>query len=227
MHISLLLSCFSDNTHIAGTFGALGVLFHLSILNTEIDSATGSLLIGAFFTWLGLVLSLMKVLEVGFVVAIAKSSLAYLSFLAALGASTVVYRLLFHRLRHFPGPLGAKISRFYTVWVTKRSGLRYHLELERLHAEFGDFVRTGSLLSSTSLKEQNSDLILLTGPREISVNRSSAVRLIHGPQSQCSKGPWYSQVSDDPQKVNLLALRNHEIHRARRRTWDRSLGPKG
>lgn len=152
MSLSLLLSCITENTHIAGTFGALGVLFHLSILTSEIDSAVGSLVIGAFFTWSGLAVSFVKVLDVGFVVAIAKSSLACLSFLAGLGISTVVYRLLFHRLRHFPGPLGAKISRLYTVWLTQRSGLRYHLELERLHAEFGDFVRTGLSISSISWK---------------------------------------------------------------------------
>lgn len=151
MYSPLLLSCISDNTHIAGTFGAFGVLFHLSILTSEIDSAIGSLLIGAFFIWSGLAVAFVKVLDVDFVVAIAKSSLAYISFLAGLGASTVIYRLLFHRLREFPGPLGAKISRLHTVWVTQRSGLRYHLELERLHAEFGDFVRTGPSLSSTLL----------------------------------------------------------------------------
>jgi hypothetical protein len=158
MHLSLPLSCISDNTHIAGTFGTLGVLFHLSILTSEIDSALGSLLIGAFFTWSGLVVSFMKVLDVDFVVTIAKSLLASISFLAGLGASTVVYRLFFHRLRHFPGPLGAKISRLHTLWATKCSGLRYHFELEKLHAEFGDFVRTGPSLSSTSFKEWNPDL---------------------------------------------------------------------
>ncbi|KAF3384940.1 hypothetical protein F1880_002809 [Penicillium rolfsii] len=206
MSLLLLFSCISENSHIARTFGVLGVLIHLSILTSEIDSVVGSLLIGAFFIWIGLAVSFTRVLDVGLIVAIAKSSLACLSFLAGLGISTVVYRLLFHRLRSFPGPLGARVSRFYTLWVTKRSGLRYHRELERLHAEFGDFVRTG--------------------PREVSVNRASAVRIIHGPQSKCSKGPWYSQVSDDPRKVSLLALRDHEIHRGRRRVWDKSLGPK-
>jgi hypothetical protein len=160
MHLSLLLSCIRDNTHIAGTFAALGVLFHLSILTSEIDSAVGSLLIGAFLIWSGLAVAFVKILDVDFVVAIAKSSLSYICFLAGLGTSTVVYRLLFHRLRNFPGPLGAKISRFHTVWVTKRTGLRYHLELERLHAEFGDFVRTGPYLSSAFLNEWNSYLFL-------------------------------------------------------------------
>lgn len=77
------------------------------------------------------------------------------------------------------------------------------------------------------LSGTESELIRSIGPREISVNRTSAVRIIHGPQSKCVKGPWYSKISDNPNKINLLALRDHEIHRGRRRAWDRGLGTKG
>jgi hypothetical protein len=152
MHSSLFLGCFSDNSHIAVTFGILGTLSHLCILTSEIDSSVGSLLIGAFATWAGLAISFTELLGVDYVVATAKSSLAFLSFLASLGASTVVYRLFFHSLRHFPGPWGAKISRFYNVSIIKRSDFKYHLELEKLHAEYGDFVRTGLSLSCTFFK---------------------------------------------------------------------------
>lgn len=227
MDPSLLLSCISDKAQIIVTFGTLGVLSHLSILTSEIDSAAGSLLVGLLLSWVALAASFMRILGVYFVVAIANSSLACLSFLTGLGASTVIYRLFFHRLRHFPGPWGAKVSRLYTVWISKRSGFKYHLELEKLHVEFGDFVRTGSPLSYASFLETTSELTLSIGPREISVNRASAVRIIHGPQSKCSKGPWYSQLSDNPNKINLLALRSHEIHRGRRRAWDKGLGTRG
>lgn len=155
MHSSLLLSFVSDETHIAATFGTLGILSHLLILTSEIDSAVGSLLIGGFLTWAGLATSFLKLLGVDSIVAITKSSLACLSFLVGLGASTVIYRLFFHRLRHFPGRWGAKISRFYTVWTIKLTGFKYHHELEKLHAEFGDFVRTGSSLSCTSFQGPN------------------------------------------------------------------------
>ncbi|CAL5875163.1 uncharacterized protein PFLUO_LOCUS9467 [Penicillium psychrofluorescens] len=104
-------------------------------------------------------------------------------------------------------PWGAKLSRFYTVGVVKNSGIRYHLKLEELHRKYGDFVRTG--------------------PRELSVIRPSAVQAIHGPQSQCTKSPWYSQFSDDETKTNLLGLRSPESHRLRRRAWDRGLGTRG
>ena len=41
------------------------------------------------------------------------------------------------------------------------------------------------------------------------------------------KSTWYSQLSNDTNKINLLALRNHDIHRVRRRAWDRGLGTRG
>ena len=227
MDSSLLLSGVSDNTRIAATFGTLGIFAHLSIVTIEIDNSVGSLLVGLLLSWAGLAVSLTRILDVSFLVATAKSSLACLSFLTGVGAATMIYRSFFHRLRRFPGPWGAKVSRLYSVWISKRSGFKYHLELEKLHVEFGDFVRTGSSLAYASLFETSSKLTLEIGPRELSVNRASAVRIIHGPQSQCTRGPWYSQLSDNPNKVNLLALRSHEIHRGRRRGWDRGLGTRG
>jgi hypothetical protein len=155
MHQTLLLSCTSDEIQIAATFSGLGILSHQLILTGEIDSAVGSLLVGSFLTWAGLATSFAKVLDLDIIVAIAKSALACLSFLVGLGASIVVYRLFFHPLRHFPGRWGAKISRFYTVWITKTSDFMYHHELERLHAEFGDFVRTGSSRGYISSRGSN------------------------------------------------------------------------
>lgn len=67
----------------------------------------------------------------------------------------------------------------------------------------------------------------MAGPREISINRSSAIPIIHGARSPCTKGPWYSQLSDDSSKINFVSLRNSEFHRQRRRAWDKGLGAKG
>jgi hypothetical protein len=64
------------------------------------------------------------------------------SYLASLTASIVVYRAFFHRLRRFPGPTGAKISKFWHV-SQLTSGLENFQLLDRLHKQYGDFVRTG------------------------------------------------------------------------------------
>ncbi|KAF9639897.1 hypothetical protein BFW01_g11703 [Lasiodiplodia theobromae] len=79
-------------------------------------------------------------------------------------------------------------------------------EVEKLHKQYGDFVRIG--------------------PREISVNRPAAVQLVHGPPSSCKKSPWYAQVTNDVTKCSLNSVRVSEVHRQRRRAWDRSLGVK-
>ncbi|KAJ5654227.1 hypothetical protein N7490_001230 [Penicillium lividum] len=158
------------------------------------------------FVWAWLVTAFVKAFDVTVHVAIFKASLAGASFLGALGASMVVYRLSFHRLRHFPGPFAAKISRFAVVPDVQKSGLKYHQELEKLHNQYGDFVRTG--------------------PRHMSINRASAVLAVHGPQSKCSKSSWYSIISGNPDLSSTLQIRDHDVHRKRRKVWEKGLGIK-
>jgi hypothetical protein len=132
-----------DLAQIASTFALLGVAFHISIIPFEIDCQTGSLLILYAFSWAGLAAIFSKGYGLDWTSALGAAWQAGFWFAAGLSASMVIYRLFFHRLRYFPGPWGAKLSRFYTVGLTKRSNLRYHLELEKLHRKYGDFVRTG------------------------------------------------------------------------------------
>jgi hypothetical protein len=53
------------------------------------------------------------------------------------------YRAFFHPLRNYPGPSGAKLSRWWAVKQTWDSNLRYHRVLQRLQSQYGDYVRTG------------------------------------------------------------------------------------
>ena len=55
--------------------------------------------------------------------------------------SIAIYRIYFHRLRHFPGPRLAAVSKLWHVWQCRDS--RNHLVLENLHQQYGPFVRTG------------------------------------------------------------------------------------
>jgi tryprostatin B 6-hydroxylase len=63
------------------------------------------------------------------------------AFLLSLFASMTIYRLFFHRLRHFKGPLGARISKIWHVWHVRHS--QNHLVLDNLQQKYGTFVRTG------------------------------------------------------------------------------------
>lgn len=76
--------------------------------------------------------------------AVRESTLTMVSYAVGLCCSMVVYRVFFHPLRHFPGPVLAKVSKFWHVfWL---SGLQNHLLMEDLHQKYGDIVRIGTFL---------------------------------------------------------------------------------
>lgn len=67
------------------------------------------------------------------------------SYLASLYLSIAIYRLCFHRLRHFPGPPLAALTKLWHVWKCRHS--RGHFVLEAWHQQYGSFVRTGGFSS--------------------------------------------------------------------------------
>ncbi|KAL4862506.1 cytochrome P450 [Aspergillus spectabilis] len=131
--------------------------------------------------------------------------MATCSFNLGLTASILLYRAFFHRLRRFPGPFMAKLTRL-SIMMRSLERTQYHLDLEEMHRKYGDFVRTG--------------------PRELSINRPSAVHAFCGPQSPCTKPTWYSHVSDDKTQISLNSTRDPDVHRRRRRAWDRGFSMK-
>ena len=60
---------------------------------------------------------------------------------SSLFASITVYRIFFHRLCRFPGPVMAKVSRFWHV--SRLLGKPNFILLDELHQKYGEFVRTG------------------------------------------------------------------------------------
>lgn len=64
--------------------------------------------------------------------------------LAAMVFSILWYRCQFHRLREFPGPLGARMSVAYIMWKTAKSVMGFEL-MRDYHEKYGDFVRVGTL----------------------------------------------------------------------------------
>jgi hypothetical protein len=81
--------------------------------------------------------------------AIVVVGVAYAAFLAALFSSMLVYRVYFHPLRDFPGPPLARLSQFYYMSQTSKRCDSY-LFLDRLHAQYGDYVRVGPNLLSVA-----------------------------------------------------------------------------
>lgn len=165
----------------------LGILLHRSIFHTNFPAGD------YMYTLLGLRVSTLLA-AVYACWAIAQFSLwhaimpvGYLpsSFNVGLLLSISVYRLFFHRLRRFPGPLGSKLTQFYNAYLAARD-LQYNVEIGKLHDQNGDFVRTGKMIKC-SVSLNMSHILCDIGPREISIVRKSAVSLIFGPQSKCRK----------------------------------------
>ena len=60
--------------------------------------------------------------------------------------SMLAYRLLLHRLRRFPGPFFGRLTNFYATTLTVN--LQKPQEVQKLHREYGDYVRLGECLIS-------------------------------------------------------------------------------
>lgn len=196
----------ADMLHLGISSALLGSLFHASILRTlEVDNFMYTLIYIIFLVFLGLS---SAYITLGFTLfeTITRVALVFTSFHTGLFTSLVLYRLFFHRLHKFPGPVGAKVSRFYSVSKTVKN-VTYYRELAEMHEQYGDFIRTG--------------------PRELAVVRRSAVPLLYGPNSKCLKSTWYMQVSSDHRKCSIHMTRDFNDHRIRKKAWDKGFSVKG
>ncbi|RYP52438.1 hypothetical protein DL768_002404 [Monosporascus sp. mg162] len=127
----------------------------------------------------------------------------FVSALAGLYGSMLVYRAVFHRLRRFPGPFAARLSNFYQASLYWRTH-RLDLEAQKLHQIYGDIVRIG--------------------PNELSINDPKALYAIHSSSSPCTKGPWYDGTMYPC--ISLNVIREHEYHAQRRKAWDLAFSSK-
>ncbi|UKZ52617.1 hypothetical protein TrVGV298_006398 [Trichoderma virens] len=127
-----------------------------------------------------------------------------LSYFMALFTSISVYRLFFHRLRHFPGPFAAKLTKFYgpySAWDGK-----LHVKHIKLFEEYGDIVRTA--------------------PNELIVLSTDAQQKIHAASSQCSKKDTAYEAINYKGYQNIETILTREEHRWRRQVWDKAFNTK-
>lgn len=120
----------------------LGLLFHMSIQTVEFEKFMFHFL--AALPVMAVVMSTKFSVLGGltwaqsFVKPIIIKAVFNLSCLLSIG----IYRLLCHRCGRDPGPVGAKLSRFWTSYTSSKN-FQYHKELGKMQEKYGDFVRTG------------------------------------------------------------------------------------
>lgn len=116
---------------------AAGVAFHGVVQYIELDLILLHALVAASFLLPALIYIDINVYDS----TLQFSTLKLACFAFGLTSSILIYRAFFHRLRRFPGPFAARLSKLYAVSLS--TGLRYNIELQKLHQKYGDVVRTG------------------------------------------------------------------------------------
>lgn len=152
--------------------------------------------------------------------AAAKTLLVFSTYNVSLSTSIVLYRLFFHSLCRYQGPFFARISKLWHVAHCR--GSKNHLLMERLHRQYGDFVRTGDRDLPFLRK---SELIPDTGPSELTVFDPDVLRIINdGQNNPCSKPAWYDNLRP---YTGLNTHRSKIVHKHRRRVWDHGFTTEG
>lgn len=120
-----------------------GVAVHLSVRPFEIDRHTPKFILAYLVSFTALVAHLRSYGGLGLAGSIVETATVAAGFNTGLFGSILVYRAFFHRLHRFPGPLLAKLTRFYAL-KTAALTLQTHLAIENAHDTYGDFVRVGT-----------------------------------------------------------------------------------
>lgn len=132
----------ANSDHAFTTAALLGVLFHMSIQTIEFEKFMFHFLAALPIMAVAMSTVFSAFGHLTWAQALVKSVVIEGIFNLSCLLSIGIYRLLFHRCGRFPGPLGARLSRFWTSYLSSKN-LQYYKELEKMQAEYGDFVRTG------------------------------------------------------------------------------------
>ncbi|KAK4165553.1 cytochrome P450 [Cladorrhinum sp. PSN259] len=123
------------------------------------------------------------------------STILHTAYFSGIYSSLLIYRLFLNPLNKFPGPFGSRLSSLTLSWrVRKGDG---HIQLAKLHSQYGHFVRIT--------------------PGEISVSHPEAIELIQGPASKCIKGSNYDVAKPF---ASLQLTRDKTEHALRRKVWN-------
>lgn len=128
--------------------------------------------------------------------AIWKAAIIYTSFVTGLSISIVLYRISpWHPLAKYPGPFLARITQWHHV-CTIMGKVDNYKHLDKLHKQYGDYVRVG--------------------PSLLSIVDIDIVEVTHETKSRFKKSPWY----DVGQPLTTLhQMRDQQMHDKRRKGW--------
>ncbi|CZT14739.1 probable cytochrome P450 67 [Ramularia collo-cygni] len=115
--------------------------------------------------------------------------------LAIYALGVIVYRLYFHPLAKYPGPLVAKLTDLYSTYHALRGDR--HLEFWRCHEKYGNVVRFG--------------------PNSLSFNSNTALKDIYGFKSNARKADFYKAFWASKDSASTHSSIDKSIHARKRR----------
>ena len=122
--------------------GSAGVLSHLGYFIRGEHHLEAPILLRLFL----LVLVILPIIGIRFGQLGVQDAIFYttpilMAYCTALFTSMILYRAFFHPLNEIPGPRLAKLTKLWHV--TKLVNFDNYRQVDRLHKQYGDFVRTG------------------------------------------------------------------------------------
>ncbi|KAI2627965.1 cytochrome P450 monooxygenase-like protein [Hypomontagnella submonticulosa] len=122
-------------------------------------------------------------------------------YFGSLFSSMTIYRLFFHKTRHFPGPKLAAVTKFWHIWHIRDS--KNYLFMQKLYEKYGPFIRTG--------------------PNEISIIHPTGIQALDGWNNTNTKDVWYDVLKP---RSSAIFTRDEFDHKERRKVWTQSLSTK-
>lgn len=119
-----------------------GITSHIVFfVHGELDRAAKQIFFGLLLAPTS-ILAIFISLGIPFLEASITTATIWTSFLSGLAISILTYRLFFHPLRKFPGPVLARTTKWWGAFKTAGK-LQNHYLVRDLHQKYGDFVRIG------------------------------------------------------------------------------------
>ncbi|KAI8626135.1 cytochrome P450 monooxygenase-like protein [Xylariaceae sp. FL1651] len=190
--------------YVAAFSAVAGILSHVGYFIQGEHMLTAPSLVVAAFSCPPVVIVLIRGLAgMSFSHAAQLTFVGYLTYMTALFTSILIYRVFSHPLRHFPGPRLARLSQFYHFFHV-RAKVDNYKHLDRLHAQYGEYVRAG--------------------PNLLSIADPDLIETIFHPHSNFTKADWYDIAHP---LTNLVQMRDRAEHdRRRRHGWDMAFTTK-
>jgi energy-converting hydrogenase Eha subunit A len=151
--VMVIAQTWHNNVFVAAL--AVGICFHLLVARPAVEfeqSMRQFFSVSGFFSvvYLGASVFIANQSAINGVTQLISS---WAGFSLGVYLSLTVYRLIFHRCGIFPGPIVARLTRFYAAYLNGQKA-QFYERLRGMHAVYGDFLRIGrsfDLLISAAL----------------------------------------------------------------------------